>query len=387
MRVLATGMEWFDENPGGLPRYFADYTAAWARKGDDIRALVRTGSPQPSDRPGYVKSIFSSSQNPMRVRSLWKESLRHELSLNPYDVFNPHFAYYAWAWDGLNIDMPVVTHFHGPWAYEGRAEAGEQTRWTAELSFRFQRAIEQRVYRSSDRFIVLSQSFLVQLRDYYGVPEDRIHVVPGAVNTRRFHDTSARDRVRATLGLPENALILLSVRRLARRMGLDRLIRAAALLRNDFPNVHLVIVGGGERYEELKELIRDLGVEAMVHLTNRVSDDVLPLYYQAADLTVVPSVSLEGFGLSTVESMACGTPVAGTPVGGTREILEPFAPDLLFTGTSTEQIADGLRSLLSGSKRIPSRSETRKHVCTHYTWEAVLPQIESVFQQACTCTR
>ena len=113
-----------------------------------------------------------------------------------------------------------------------------------------------------------------------------------------------------------------------------------------------------------------------------VLSDILPQYYQAADLMVVPSVAFEGFGLVTTESMACGTPVAGTPVGGTKEILESFEPKLLFEGSTQQDITSGLRRLLADSSQLPSRSATRQHVLDHYTWDVVVPQVADVFRLA-----
>lgn len=392
MKILTTGMEWFSENPGGLPRYFADYLAAWANHGFGLRALVRTGSIQGVEvkRPAYLRSVYLNSSNPLRVRQEWQRAISYELSVDRYDVFNPHFAYYAWAWlsakSQIRVDVPVVTHFHGPWAYEarleGRSRSSFHARLKSELRFHLQRSIERRVYQFADRFIVLSRFFQEQLTQLYGVPRERIHIIPGAVDVSRFHDAMDRERVRESLGLPTDALILVSVRRLVRRMGLDNLIRSVASLRKDFPNLYLVIVGGGELYEELQQLISSLKMQHIVRLTNRVSDEFLPLYYQAADLTVVPSLDLEGFGLTTVESMACGTPVAGTPVGGTKEILQQFDKRLLFEGTSVQDVTEGLGEVLSRFGQVPSRTVTREYVLRNYTWDVVTPQIHSVFLQA-----
>ncbi|MBJ8193526.1 glycosyltransferase, partial [Bacillus cereus] len=77
-----------------------------------------------------------------------------------------------------------------------------------------------------------------------------------------------------------------------------------------------------------------------------VSDEELPLYHQASNLFVVPTQALEGFGLITVEAMASGLPVLATPVGGNKEILRGFRPELLFKGTDSEAIAEGLLHVL-----------------------------------------
>lgn len=377
MQVLASGMGWISEQPGGLNRYFADYLSAWNGNGS-MRGLVHVKDMAEGQEPIHVRGVRLSARNPFGIRREWEQVLRSELNQRHYDVYNPHFAYYSWAWPKLKMDIPVVTHFHGPWAYESMY-AGADNRLRSKLQFWYKKSIEKSIYQRSDQFIVLSDFFKKELATHYDIPSERIHVIPGAVNAEKFHPTKDREKLRTQLGLPTDRLILLSVRRLSRRMGLDNLIRAIAYLRADFPKIYLVLVGGGELYRELLDLVASLGLEQHVLLTNRISDDLLPLYYQAADMTVVPSKALEGFGLTTVESMACGTPVMGTPLGGTTEILKGFDPGLLFRGTNAPDLVEGLGWALSHSNMLPSREHTRDYVLKNYTWDTVIPQIKEVF--------
>lgn len=386
MNILATGMEWFTENPGGLPRYFADYISSWQRHGDRIAALVRTGQQSYPSFPKRVKAVYLDTPHPTSVHRVWREALHREMRNSTFDVFNPHFAYYAWSIAGFGgrraFNLPVVTHFHGPWAYESQMEAGERRRVSQRLQFHVQKAIEQRVYRSTDRFIVLSRNFADQLQHLYGVDEQRIHIIPGAVETEHFQDTRDRAAVRRCLNLPQEAFVIVAVRRMARRMGLENLVRAFARLKSEHKHLHLILVGDGELRSDLARLVAELGLSRCIDMPGRVSDQQLPLYYQAADLAVVPSLALEGFGLSTVEAMACGTPVMGTPIGGTKEILEQFCPSLLFAGIDIDAVYHGLREVLAGATALPSRAYTRQHILCHYTWDAVIPQIRLVFTEA-----
>lgn len=96
---------------------------------------------------------------------------------------------------------------------------------------------------------------------------------------------------------------------------------------------------------------------------------------------VVPTQALEGFGLITVEAMASGVPVMATPVGGNREILSGFRPELLFRGTDSEAIAEGLLRVLDNREALPNARECRDHVLSKYTWGHVVEQVEDVFRQ------
>jgi glycosyltransferase involved in cell wall biosynthesis len=107
----------------------------------------------------------------------------------------------------------------------------------------------------------------------------------------------------------------------------------------------------------------------------------LPLAYAAADLTIVPTVALEGFGLMTVESLAAGTPVMGTPIGGTPEILRGLDPDLVFADMTVEAIVEGISAALSGRLALPDRQDCRDYAA-RYDWSVVTPRIRAVFEEA-----
>lgn len=396
MRVLATGMEWFKESPGGLPRYLADYLEHWQRHGGEVRALVRTagraaggtagGNRAEATFPSYVRDVHCTQKNPLAVRQLWRSVISEELAASKYDLWNPHFAYYAWGavHTRETKDLPVVTHFHGPWAYEAKVEHRGLLR---QLRFEMQKAIEQRVYRSTDQFIVMSKAFRGALMEGYGVPSERIHIIPAAVDVERFQPTQDPERVRTELGLPTHRTVLVSVRRLVHRMGLERLVHAMRVLVGDFPNLLLVIVGTGELEGELRRLTAELGLDNHIWFTGRVPDEQLPKYYQAADLSVVPTMALEGFGLITAESLASGTPALGTPIGGTKELLQRFDSRLLLPGAGTAELVEGIGTALGHLRALPSAEACRAYVLRNYTWDIVIPQIKAVFESAVGSSR
>lgn len=381
MKILSTGMEWVSVNPGGLSRYYSDFIQEWIHQGEQVVGLVGGSITELDGRPGCIKGVNYAGRSPIEKYFSWKNQVRSELKDTSFDILNTHFAFYAFPWIKLS-DIPVVSHFHGPWAYEAKYESANHKYLFSSVKFHTQKLIESRVYRRADQFIVLSESFKNKLHILYGVPLDRIHVIPGGVNINRFKDVEDREAVRRKLGIPEDRFVIVSVRRLVRRMGLDRLIQAVSHLRNEFPHIYLIIVGGGVLYQDLLNMVRELDCEKHVFLTNMVGEEELPLYYQVADLTIMPSVEMEGFGLSTVESLSSGTPVLGTPVGGTMEILRKFDSKLLLPGSDTEDLILGMRNVLSGKIITPSRVFTRQHAINNYSWENIVRDIKCVFDIA-----
>jgi glycosyltransferase involved in cell wall biosynthesis len=165
-------------------------------------------------------------------------------------------------------------------------------------------------------------------------------------------------------------------------MGIDNLIRAMAPVAERVADARLYIAGDGPLREGLEKLILELGLSANIRLLGRIPGEDLVSWYQAADYSVVPTMTLEGFGLVTTEALACGTPVLGTPFGGTKEILEGLSPELLFADRTPEAMARKLTDVLLGVCRLPSREACREYVLKHYTWQRVAAQVTEIFEHA-----
>jgi glycosyltransferase involved in cell wall biosynthesis len=228
---------------------------------------------------------------------------------------------------------------------------------------------------------VLSEFSARQLRSLYGVPGARIVKIAGGADTERFRPAADRAAARAALGLRPQVTLLFTVRNLEARMGLDRLLEAMARLRYFHPNAHLVVAGTGSRADALRVQAATLGIEDRVDFVGYIDDSRLAAYYQAADAFVLPTRELEGFGLVTVEALACGTPVLGTPVGATPELLRPLDSALLFRDASVAGIADGLdrflRVLLADPARAAAlRAACRRHAESQYGWDRSVTALE-----------
>ena len=147
----------------------------------------------------------------------------------------------------------------------------------------------------------------------------------------------------------------------------------------------LLIGGAGSLRGALEAQSQALGLGDHVRFLGFVPDADLPRYYQAADLFVLPTRELEGFGLVTVEALACGTPVLGTPVGATPEILRTLCPSLVFRGTTPEVMAEDLERFLEDQQRDPDayarlRAACREHVERHYAWERATDELDGTLR-------
>lgn len=183
-------------------------------------------------------------------------------------------------------------------------------------------------------------------------------LVPPGVDTVRFHpvDDAGRSAARRALGLPEGRRIVTSVSRLVPRKGMDDLIRAAAALAGDRPDLVLAIAGAGRDRERLSRLATDL--DAPVVFMGRLDDDDLVRFHQAGDVFAMlcrdrwAGLEQEGFGIVFLEAAACGVPQIAGRSGGSHEAVEHGATGLVVEHPDDPaEVATALASLLDDADR------------------------------------
>jgi glycosyltransferase involved in cell wall biosynthesis len=366
-------MGWFDEEPGGLNRMYAGLLSGLAEAGARVRGLV-AGSAG-ADAPENLTFFARRKDSGLHRWKACRAAVTAVLHADGADVVAAHFAPYAWPLLDLLEQRPFVFHFHGPWAGESLAEGD------GSLTVALKRAIERRVYRRADRFVVLSRAFASILHHQYGVPLERIFIVPGGVDADRYGVTTTRRVARERLKLPQDRALIVSVRRLIRRVGLEGLIDAMQGVRRAVPESLLLIAGRGALAGELKARIAARGLADHVRLLGFVSEDELPWLYRAADISVMPSVSLEGFGLPTIESLACGTPVIVTPVGGLPEMVSELDPVLVTANCGARAIADALAFALRHPEGLPPTDICTRYVRENFHWPVIARKVLAVYER------
>ncbi|MEA5550935.1 glycosyltransferase family 4 protein [Anabaena cylindrica UHCC 0172] len=372
--ILTLGTGWFPKNPGGLERYIYELTHKLAANQDQIE-LCGVGLPS-AEQNTPVKLTNLASPDSLIWQRLWSIRANFQKTrLEQPDAINLHFALYSFPiLDILPKEVPITFNFHGPWASESQEEVANQ-----KLSIWLKRQlIEKKTYDRCDRFIVLSKAFGHILHQKYQIPWDKINIIPGGVDIHHFQKNLSRQEARRQLGWPNNNPILFTSRRLVHRMGIDKLLQAVAAIKPKIPDIWLAIAGRGHIQTLLEKQTRELGLENNVKFLGFLPDEQLPIAYQAADLTVMPSQSFEGFGLAILESLACGTPVVCTPVGGMPEILQGFTPELITDNISAKSIAEKLEQVLLEKIYLPSREQCRDYTTTNYDWNHIAQKVRQV---------
>lgn len=362
-RVLLVGMEDAAEQPGGLSGYARSLSRALRARGVPVEAMVVSAG------PGGVARRDSSL-----IRRLLAMASEGRARLRAADLVNTHFALYGFpvllAGRGAGVTKPHVVNFHGPWHAEMAVEAPGRR-----LAVWLAKGIESYVYRRADEAVVLSRAFGRILVGEFGVLPARVHVIRPGVDLERFRPVD-RQLARRELGLNERVVHFVAVRRLAKRMGLDVLLRAWAEASRGDARLHLV--GEGAERAALEQLAKELGVAGTVHFVGRVGDEELPLWYSAADVSLVPSVALEGFGLVVLESLACGTPVLASDTGGMAEVLPDLDGSLLVPAGDVAAWAEALRR---NTADLPG-SDACRRFAERFDWETAADRTLQVYEKA-----
>lgn len=368
-------MGWFGEEPGGLNRVYAGLLSNLEASGAGVRGLV-AGRPQSTSTVPQSLSFFAQRETPtLRRLQACRRAVCTAMRVERLDVVAAHFSLYALPVLDLLQRQRFVFHFHGPWASESKAERENA------LSVAVKRMIESHVYARADRFITLSVAFAGILERQYHIPRDRIFIVPGGVDADRYSVKFSRFEARTKLNLPTERPLIVSVRRLIHRVGLEGLIDAMVEVRRCVPEALLLIAGRGALERELLTRIAARGLREHVRLLGFVAEDALPLLYRACDLSIVPSVALEGFGLPTIESLAAGTPVLVTPIGGLPETVTDLDPALVMENTGSGALADAMGRALRDLGSLPSSETCMRYVREHFDWPVIARKVLAVYEQ------
>ena len=157
----------------------------------------------------------------------------------------------------------------------------------------------------------ISESTTNVLINYYGIEEAKIYL-EHPVADKQFK------KIKSIKKIPNS---LLYVGRLDKRKGIDFLVKTIPLVKKEIPNIKLFVIGKGKSRKKLEKFIEKNNLQDNITFLGFVPDEELPKWYNQCKLTIVPSV-FEGFGITVIESLACGTPVIGTNTDGIKDTIK-----------------------------------------------------------------
>lgn len=277
------------------------------------------------------------------------------------------------------FDRPVVTTVLDIIPYVSRrdSELDVSYRGVEALFYRLALAGLQR----ADALIAISEYTKRTVIDELGLAEERLHVVYPAVNHQRFYPRNVPDVFWSRYGLDRSAQHVLYVGSEDPRKNLIRLLEAFALVQRELGAVKLLKVGAAHfraEHQKLVQLVEDLGLSQHVVFFDLIDDDDLPLFYNAADVFVMPSL-YEGFGLPALEAMACGIAVISSNSGSLPEVVGNAA--LLVDPRDSVGWASNLLFLLTHSHERQSLAAAGHQQASSFTWQRTAMETKQVYQQ------
>lgn len=275
---------------------------------------------------------------------------------------------------GVVPRTPLVFLFHSEFYSEwvqSRALARQVLR-------RYMAAVERRVFGLAARSIAVSQFSARQIRSRAPGAADRVRVVPTGVDTQFFSPPASQAAARSEIGLDTHEPLVLGVGRLAGVKQFDRLITAFAVAAARGLKARLVIAGDGPERARLEGLIATYGMAERIQLAGYCDPPRLRAFMQAADLQVCTS-KFENLSLAILEGMACGTPVLGTPGGGTPELVGQIDPALILQDDHAHTLADALPIWVQDRERLHTLGQRARELAVEqYDWDRVVDGLEAV---------
>jgi len=246
------------------------------------------------------------------------------------------------------------------------------------------KSIPRRTVKFFDQIIALSIVELPWLHSS-GIPDEKIHIIPGGVSRRIFEEKFFPEEFREKYGIESEMILYLG--RLDEKKGIDHLIRAAPLLIDEFPDLKIVIAGPDcGVMGKLKKIAHESRVEKNIIFTGPLSEKDKYNAIASSEALILPS-SFEAQGLVLLEAQALGIPVVATKQGGIPYFIKDGENGILIEYGKPRQIASALRKILKDKGLARKLGETGKCFAKEFTWDRIAERILSVYEDAPTSNK
>jgi glycogen(starch) synthase len=320
--------------------------------------------------PDFATWVYLMNLNMQRETAALTRKLADEI-----DVFHAHDWLVANAGIGLKhvFRKPLLVTIHS--TEMGRREG---TRTTAEKMIH---ETEAWLTYEAWKVICCSDYMISHVKWAFGLPNDKLVMVPNGVNTTQYDSTNSKfDQAafRAKFALPEEKIVLY-VGRLVYEKGIHILINAVPKILSKV-NAKFIIVGSGYMKEQLLNIVRSMNLEHKVLFEGFIDEETLVKLQKTADVSVVPSL-FEPFGIVALEAMAAKSPVVVSDTGGLSEIVEHDVSGVKVYPNNPESLAWGITKVLLDSAYAKYLGENAyRKVQEKYDWEKIAQQTKRIYE-------
>ena len=292
-----------------------------------------------------------------------------------FDVIHAHDWLVAYSAKSIkeSYNIPLISTIHATESGRNSGIHDETQRYINDSEWML-------TYESSE-VIVNSNYMKNEVQRLFGLPYDKINVIPNGVNLQLFSNVNIDYDFRRQYAM-DNEKIILYVGRLVYEKGIQYLIAAMPKVLDRYHDSKLIICGRGGMIDELREQVKYLGIENKVYFAGYCDSKKMQKMYKCADVAVFPS-TYEPFGIVAIESMLSGTPTIVSDVGGLNEIIEHGVTGMKSYAGNANSIADSVLSLLFDPKLCANISQNAiKKVKENYNWSKITDSTYYVYQLA-----
>lgn len=297
----------------------------------------------------------------------------------PFDLIHVHDWLPSFAALQLQaaFGLPLVATIH----------ATERGRYRGGLYSDMSRAInaaDERLVQQAAQVITCSGAMEAEVRTFYGVPAERISVIPNGIDGRRLRSLQEQDlsEFRSRYARPDERIVF-NVGRLVYEKGADLLVETAPLVLSQAPDAKFVIGGRGPLLDRLERRVAAMHLQDKVLLTGFLTEEERDMLYVVADVCVFPS-RYEPFGIVALEAMAAGAPVIVSNVGGLGSVVQHELSGLTAHSEDVHSLAWAINRVLSDPQAARARAAyASEYVETHLNWGVIAGMTLQVYEDVC----
>lgn len=390
---------------GGMNVYVRDFARTLAKQGIQVDIFTRSQDAcQPTVKHdignnGRVVHIAAGPETPIPAAevSLYIDEFvegvcqfltrEGQTQQPPYDLLHSHYwisgltAIKLKARWGNNI--PIVHMFHTLGAMKNQVATSD-----AERAPQYRIDGEKEVVRHVDRIIAATPSEEEQLLRHYDTDGQKICILPPGVDLDHFK-AKPKAEARAALNIPTDKQNILFAGRIEPLKGIDTLLEATWLLKErhggSLPGLTVTIIGGDphadtldDEMARLQEITQELNLYDIVTFAGAKDQALLPDYYAAADVVVMPS-HYESFGMVALEAMAMGKPVIASEVGGLAHLVSHGSTGFHIPPRDSETLATRLFELLMDDAYRSKLGDQAKEYAKQFDWENIVSKMQHIY--------
>ena len=386
MKILMLTWEYPPRVVGGISRVVHDLSRTLLKDGHDVTVVTYKDGDAPyfeDDKGVKVHRVDNFMINPNNFID-WIMQMNFNMIAKAneiiakegnFDVIHAHDWLVAYAAKTLknSYNIPIVSTIHATEAGRNSGIHDETQRYINDTEWML-------TYESSE-VIVNSNYMKGELQRLFGLPYEKINVVPNGVNLSLFNGVERDYNFRRRYAM-DNEKIILFMGRLVYEKGIQHLIAAMPKILSGYHDTKLVICGKGGMLEELQQQVRQMGIENKVYFAGYMQGKDVQKMYKAADISVFPS-TYEPFGIVALEAMLSENPVVVSDIGGLNEIVEHRVNGMKSYCGNPNSIADSILELLYDHKLCADITKRAKNkVRNDYNWSKIAQDTHFIYQKA-----